>query len=290
MTDNALDAAYAVYRSLLRREPDPGGIEGLVHILTANGIGRGLETVLANGFASEEYKGIVRSEFDYAAALQDGPGRDINGDEVSHIISLGTHCQTSSILKRYRLKVQSYPFDWLFSAPSAILHSLSDDFKTFLDRSQYESLPLYEGEARADHHFYRREHGVKVFFPHRDPTTDADYAFFQRCVSRFRNAIRSDAAKLFVIISRDEHDLVGRFDELHSWISKIGHANLLAIQLREPNGGRAIRKLKAADRGDLYEFTPISTEAGTGFPDLLDDLSVLQLIMQYKIAASARSA
>ncbi|MBB3941611.1 hypothetical protein GGR39_003292 [Novosphingobium fluoreni] len=289
MAGTALEAAYAIYQSLLRRDPDPNGVNGVVHTLTVNGLGPGLETAITSMVASEEYKSIIHSEFDYALALREKPGRVIDGKEVSHIISLGTHCQTSSILKKYGLKIESYPFDWLFNSPSAILHSVNDDFATFLDQSQYKSLPPYEGEPRAQHNYYLKNHGVEVFFPHRDPTTNTDYAFFQRCVHRFRAAIGSDTAKLFVIISREEHDLVNRFDELHDWVRKIGHANILAIQLREPNGNRAIRKLKVSDCGDLYEFTPISTEAGVGFPDLLDDLSVVQLVMQYKIASSARS-
>nr|WP_167381959.1 DUF1796 family putative cysteine peptidase [Novosphingobium panipatense] len=203
---------------------------------------------------------------------------------------MGTHYQASSILKKYGLKSQSFPFDWLFSSPDAILHCIQDNFDKFLDKSYYKSLEPKNGEARADHEFYKKFYNVDSFFAHRDPVKADDHQFFMRCVDRFREIVGGGSAKLFVMISGNHHDLVGTFEKLHEWVSKLDSANIIAIQLRDPMDGRSLRKVRAESHGDLYEFSPKSAEEGLGFPDLLDDLTVLKLVAEYQITQNARSA
>jgi hypothetical protein len=39
------------------------------------------------------------------------------------------------LLKQNKLKLCSYPFDWIFSNCNNIIHCLEDDFNVFLDKS-----------------------------------------------------------------------------------------------------------------------------------------------------------
>jgi hypothetical protein len=49
-------------------------------------------------------------------------------------ISIGPYCDTTEILKLYRLRMKSYPFDWIFSSLKLVYHCISDQFHTFLDK------------------------------------------------------------------------------------------------------------------------------------------------------------
>lgn len=282
-------AIFLLFQSLLNRSPDPQGLSGGLYKIRELGFDKGLKAIAKGLVGSDEYKWINRDLLSYSDILSGNDGRLIDGKAVDHIISLGSNCQASSILKKYGLKPQSFPFDWLFNSPLAVLHCINDDFKKFLDKSFYRSLEPYEGGDRADHLFYKDAYGVDSFFAHRDPTNLDDYQFFVRCIDRFRETIKSSRAKILVIISGNHHDLVNSFDEIHEWTAQLSCANVLAIQLRDPVDGRCLRKVRSESHGDLYEFSPNSAEAGLGFPDLLDDLTVLKLICEYKIASSAKS-
>jgi hypothetical protein len=55
-------------------------------------------------------------------------------------ISLGSSCDAAAALKRVGMRVQSYPFDWLWNISGGITYitqMLSSDFKNVLDRSSY---------------------------------------------------------------------------------------------------------------------------------------------------------
>lgn len=285
----AEQAISLLFKSLLHRSPDPDGLAGGLYNIEKLGFDQGIKSIAHGMMGSNEYKWLHRDLLNYSDILSDDTGRLINGKTVEHIISLGSNCQTSSILKKHGLKSESYPFDWLFNSPRALMHSINDDFEKFLDISYYQSLEPYEGGYRAEHLFYKNTYGVDSYFAHRDPNNPNDHQFFVRCVDRFRETIKSSRAKLFVIISGNHHDLIKSFDDIYEWTAQLPYANILAIQLRDPVDGRCLKKVRSKSHGDLYEFSPRSAEAGLGFPDLLDDLTVLKLICEYKIASNAKS-
>lgn len=110
--------------------------------------------------------------------------------KISHVISLGSCCHTATFLKNEKLKLVSYPFDWVFSGPKIIYEILTDQFKIFLDRSQYTVL----AEHRSGHKVYGNR-----FFNHKDPKEDGDYEYYKRCIVRFYDVINSSEHKLFII-------------------------------------------------------------------------------------------
>ena len=115
------------------------------------------------------------------------------------VISLGSLCLTATLLQSMGLKTESYPFDWIFSYPAMVAHCLDDNFATLLDQSQY--VPVQDSDNRqAYHQFYNRNpESVAPVFNHRNPATEGDYQYLQRCVARFREKVSSPST-LFVLI------------------------------------------------------------------------------------------
>lgn len=109
---------------------------------------------------------------------------------IKHVVSLGSCCHTATFLKNEKLKIESYPFDWIFSGPKVNYEIITDSFKTFLDKSQYTVLT----EHRSGHKIYGHR-----FFNHKDPKTESDYSYYLRCVERFNKVIKSNNQKLFII-------------------------------------------------------------------------------------------
>ena len=51
--------------------------------------------------------------------------------------SLGSLCHCSQLLKRIDKNECSYPFDWIYASTPTVIHCIQDDFRTFLDKSNY---------------------------------------------------------------------------------------------------------------------------------------------------------
>jgi hypothetical protein len=111
--------------------------------------------------------------------------------EIKYTCSLGTLCQSSQLLKKNQLKKESYPFDWIHTSSEMILHCLQDDFTLFLDKSKYVCLT----GNRCGHTYYHEK-----MFNHHNPLTNEDYAYYVRCVKRFKRLLRRPERKLFVMM------------------------------------------------------------------------------------------
>jgi len=115
--------------------------------------------------------------------------------EINHVISLGSICITASFLKRNKLKLASYPFDWIYSNCNMIMHCLQDDFKTFLDKAYYNSIT----DTTCQHAYYhKKESGLTMFNHHNPMLNEEHYKYFQRCVNRFKTVLKCNEYKLFI--------------------------------------------------------------------------------------------
>lgn len=111
--------------------------------------------------------------------------------KIQHLCSLGTNCHSSSFLKRNNYKLESYPFDWIISKPENFIHCIEDDFNIFLDKNYYININHY----KCGHTFY-----AENMFPHHNPLLNInDYNYYTRCVSRFRNFLKSKDAKMLIL-------------------------------------------------------------------------------------------
>lgn len=112
------------------------------------------------------------------------------GNQASKLVSLGENCNSAWYLKESKNKEESYPFDWIFSSPNIVLHTITDNFSSFMDRAQITSL----GE-KAGHNIYHNS-----LFNHRNPlSSNTNYSYYQRAVDRFINLINSSGQIIFVI-------------------------------------------------------------------------------------------
>jgi hypothetical protein len=127
------------------------------------------------------------------------------------VCSIGSFCQSSRLLQRLELKEESYPFDWILSNHKMVKHCIEDDFRTFLDKSQYTFIPTSAYTHKVcGHNYYStivdftNENIPGAVFMHHDLAQDEkDYEYFVRCVDRFRELIKSDERKLFIYFSRN---------------------------------------------------------------------------------------
>ncbi|GAA7767050.1 MULTISPECIES: DUF1796 family putative cysteine peptidase [Cupriavidus] len=276
------------YREILGREPDAGGMATYQKLIAERGLPMAIRSMLRSFTASNEYRNRVLARGVQSVGLAQGE-KTVNGQKIEHVISLGTHCQASSILKSAGLKPSSFPFDWLFSSPRSVVHCLKTDFGTLLDRKYYRSLSgiRKSGEPGANHQWYLDTYGVRDMFAHRDPTRDEDYNYTVRTVERFRSVMAGNGGKLFVMIARPQHDLQADFYSVAQAIDQAtSNAAGIYIQLREPSNTaehRCIRRLSSNGYHQLYEFMPASEELGIGFHDPVDNAIVMRLISQYAI-------
>lgn len=52
-------------------------------------------------------------------------------------VSIGPYCNTADILNQHNLRVNAYPFDYIFSSLEMVKHCINDRFNIFLDKSYY---------------------------------------------------------------------------------------------------------------------------------------------------------
>ena len=84
----------------------------------------------------------------------------------------------------------SYPFDWIFSNLNMVNDCIENDFVDFLDKKQYIDIG---SNSKCGHIKYHAG-----LFNHKNPLkNNEDYFYYERCVNRFRQLIKSQESKFF---------------------------------------------------------------------------------------------
>jgi hypothetical protein len=197
--------------------------------------------------------------------------------------SLGGNCMASTVLKRTGLKTESYPFDWIFSSEEMVKHCIEDNFKTFLDKSEYNT--NFADHSICEHKFYSTivenyqndESRDDVIFNHHNPLTSVeDYDYFQRCVQRFENLLSSDESKVFlkVHINKTPYDGVISLSKsftINELLSKHTTNHKLIVINACPTNKRGY-EIKYNDNNllfcNLYTFTK---STGVDFDDIREN-------------------
>lgn len=52
-------------------------------------------------------------------------------------VSIGPYCETTIILDKYKIRLNAYPFDYIFSSLEMVKHAINDKFNIFLDKQYY---------------------------------------------------------------------------------------------------------------------------------------------------------
>jgi hypothetical protein len=273
------DIVSALYRAILRREPDSQGLQFYTGRLEANGPNE-IPAIIDSLVSSPEHAAKNPSEL---IELSNTLKRIINfvGDEI--YVSLGTHCYASNLLKRGGKKQKSHPFDWIFSNPEMVAHCLETDFEIFLDRQFYlpvpESQRLHGKEANlCQHTYYRDNYRVQFVFNHHDPTQDEDYSYITRCVERFRLDQQSDAEKKYIMFTRRCPEAV--FHRLLAALPS-ARARLLCVLVDDSKKTFGWNEKLQAGSSRLIEYHSKSAWGALEFADPFDDLLLAKLIIDH---------
>lgn len=139
--------------------------------------------------------------------------------KINKIISLGPNCHTAGILKKLKLKNESYPFDWILTNIKIIIETLENNFVDYLDKENY-----YINSNTVGHKKYHSQ-----MFVHRNPFFDNDYKYLQRCVNRFLS-LPKHTNILFVFTIYNNNFEINDFNKLFNVLKiKYINCNLLII-------------------------------------------------------------
>lgn len=272
-----------LYKAVLQREGDPGGIVHHVHSLGTAPTLQDAAKLLGLFAASPEAHRIRSAERLPAISL------GTYGDAIS----IGSHCITSALLKKYGAKEWSGPFDWIFSSPEIVSESIADDFSTFLDRKLHVIVP--EGEKLdptvnfCDHSYYKEKFGVKFMFNHYDISKDDVFEYYVRCVERFRNALHSGRSLLLISVTRNMRE--SQFQQLCESFRAWENVAVLAISARRgsaDNFGAAL--VSKAGRNAMYELKTMDILGGTAFHSMVDERNSLAIVANFIGAREAPAA
>jgi hypothetical protein len=286
----------ALYRIFLMREADPIGLSAHIRSLRA---GKMTPEQLIRAFLQSTEFREKSSKF-VATYLDDLlPQPEILGsspDEVSrlsarhnpgdlvepkpligHIVSLGTHCYTSWLLERMGLRKYALPFDYIFSDLEMIAECISDDFKIFLDSSQYT---IFDEDGRCGHKIYSNKFNLPIIFNHHNVTKREYKDHFTRAVGRFRSVLYDDSAKLFLCISSQNRTNEKKIDILsNAIVAKSKSFRLIVIMVSGPSRQREMKFSRQIGAAEVYNFSPLTEMInGLSFADELDNKEIEKIL------------
>jgi Putative papain-like cysteine peptidase (DUF1796) len=210
---------------------------------------------------------------------------------VRYILSLGSHCYPSWLLKRMGLKRFSTPFDWIFSDPLMVADCINDDFSAFLDKQQIISSHLGNGEF--GHNLYSEKYQRESIFNHHNPRdSDSDYEYFVRAATRFSLVLRSRQTKLFVCLAAPSRLSDAATSELLEALNRsTSHFYCLFIEC-EPSDNCRTTPLVTAEKSTnmfaKYKLVPTSPMInGLSFEREADNEAVSNLLSGFNFELAA---
>jgi hypothetical protein len=198
------------------------------------------------------------------------------------VASIGSQCLTATLLRAAGLRSWSGPFDWIFSNLRMVGDCIEDDFRAFLDP---ENLIPIAPDLRAapdiqfaDHRLYRARYRLRAIFNHSDPTRPEVYAYLERCVARFRSALRSGRPHLLVGVSTKAQGGRQAFVRLAGLLADHAAVELLVFMLRDPAPDRSTNLWEERGRHRLVDLHLPSPIAGIWFADAEDDRFLVETL------------
>ena len=200
--------------------------------------------------------------------------------DINYVCSLGPRCHTACLLKQNNLKKASYPFDWIFSNMDMVLHCLEDDFTIFLDNS-YFTINDYNSSSQ-QHSYYCKSPSDHVF-NHRNPLRDNDYNYYVRCVTRFKDLLKKQEPKMFILffLNYDKMDDVfkGKIIDFNNKFRK--HTSCYGILCIIQYVGNANKyEFSIHENIHFLEIYTKSKSNGIRFEDPEDDVFLNNIVMK----------
>lgn len=195
------------------------------------------------------------------------------GSSEHRAISLGQNCTSAWYLKQVGLKKESYPFDWLISSASVLESCLDDSFATFMDKNHMFS---FDKGKRAGHKIYHEQ-----LFNHRNPLEkQADYEYYERCVSRFLTLLDSTSPVVFICTLFQE-DVNSYQTCQRKMLSR--NPNLKFVFIDQHLKGEFKLSHKQLDENTLLiHFTSEDINRGKRYKNQLDDRVIKSVFTAFK--------
>ncbi len=155
---------------------------------------------------------------------------------TSEFISIGPYCITAEYIRDSGFRIQSFPFDWIFSSIKMVNHCIKDKFKIFLDLSYI---------SENNHNYYDKmlktiileKHSYHVYGSYKDSITfphGFSHSTLQRRCERFLDILNSNK-KIFLVYTIKYINLDEYYKELKELIdfSKSINVNILVLYINE---------------------------------------------------------
>lgn len=280
---HAEEIVQSLYRALLLRDADDGGLRHHVEFLRAGGLSN-LPLLIEGFIKSGEFRNrLVSPEFNTVrSSVMSGPFYD--DTPINYVMSIGPACYVSAMLDRWDLRRFAGPFDWMFSSIRLVEHVLRDGFKTFLSRDEMDPVVMENGETRVQHRFYAPmadymlTGGEPIFF-HHNPLDPVKYEHFQRSALRTELTL-AERTLLFTVVRNTDTNLKS-FHSLVEFLNvKAPDTQVLAILVNE--GAATIAPIMTATavigRHRAFTMDWLSPITITGFDNYFDEVAIMRAV------------
>ena len=215
---------------------------------------------------------------------------------IKYAMSLGNTCHVAYLLKRLRWKPASYPFDWIRSNPEMVRHCIRDDFKQFLDVTQYINHDPANVKAGVGHAVY----GERIFVHHNPFVFKSHYDYFSRCVERFKCLINKNnegdgdkSRLLFIVGFFNNPEPVCHADiiELNQILCARGIRNHIVLVINHtttPPAGPLSHRFEEHDDLHVLELRTSSESNGVEFNDNADNLYLDAIVRNKYLPANLK--
>lgn len=143
------------------------------------------------------------------------------------VISFGSRCSSSDLIKLLNLKTESYPFDWLVSKLDVIKDCIETNFINFLDLNNYvvtttETFNMTDcikthicNEGSHVNTYYEKyyknnisTYDYKLLINHKYLNDNNNFEYYKRCINRLYDLFNSDVKKYYIYF----HHIMGLND------------------------------------------------------------------------------
>jgi hypothetical protein len=146
------------------------------------------------------------------------------------VISIGEFCISAKILENLKLKIESYPFDWLFSNIDFICDCIDTDFQIFRDEIKNGKQDFIK--SYPDNSFKR------IGMPHKDPKNHETIDYYERRITSFNkivkgNDINKNIKKIFLHVKGEPYNEISndKLDKLCDSLERVGCDNYEIISI-----------------------------------------------------------
>lgn len=171
---------------------------------------------------------------------------------MTHFISIGPYCEAANILEAHRVRLRSFPFDYIFSSLPMIQHIIQDRCRIFLDKkyltekdnATYHSIysEYIDTEILRRHHYANkvpemaRNMKNRPIFLHHNLVHEGTHQTFQRRCQRLLDVIDNKEKIVFVYYNC----YTSEYNDLIEFATSFSSPNITILGIFENGGPKTI--------------------------------------------------